>query len=258
MPLLNTADGLYVGASVATKAYLGSSLVWQDSGTPPPVGASLRGITVATPTVRDTTVNTMAGTLNGDTVFVIRSMNYIELTAMSTPSAAGIGSWTLIEKVKYGNVLIGAWKGTVTSDGVKTITLGGSSGSAADGSSNFGLCYTHAGPHVVSGTSQDAGMASTGASLAIPSTSPAVANTHLIGVWSIIQFTTNNPTGPQVALPSSMSSTRVDSGDYDGWAELVTGYEILAASGSTGTRTGTAFVSSHSGLAGVMFAVAHV
>ena len=147
MPLLNTADGLYVGASVATKAYLGSSLVWQDSGTPPPVGASLRGITVATPTVRDTTVNTMAGTLNGDTVFVIRSMNYIELTAMSTPSATGIGSWTLIEKVKYGNVLIGAWKGTVTSDGVKTITLGGSAGSAADGSSNFGLCYTHAVHH---------------------------------------------------------------------------------------------------------------
>ena len=220
---------------------------------------SLREITTGTPTTSSVTVDTAANTAVGDTVFVAQALNYVDISTLTAPSATGIGSWTLVQRVKVGNGLVGVHRGVVTTGGARTITVQGSGGS-----SNFGLCATYAGEHVVDGTPTNGGSpnGTTSTSAAIPAVTLTDPAAELFAAWSLIVFVGSH-SGPMIDTPASMDTGRAQAPHYsDNAMELTIGRELPGAAGSTGTRTavaraadGVATLPAQQGFPGVMFGI---
>lgn len=208
----------------------------------------LRGFTSGAPTTESPTVLTAAGTLAGDTVFFGQSINYAELTDMPGPTAPDV-TFEIVRKIKYGNILIGVWRGVVGTDGVKTITAVG-----PGDTSNHPMCHTFAGNVVLDGAVVEAGTAA-GNAVTLQAVSPTDPAAMLLSYYSLIQFVTEDTAKNQIQIPLPAGQTRGEAPPFDGWVEFVSGRQTLTAAGSTGTKTATAWVASSSGFAGMMFAV---
>lgn len=213
---------------------------------------------MATPTIRESTggasgavtnVSLGAGTAVDDILIVTQAVDFVPVAALVAPTVTGVGSWTQVgATVQSGspNITLKSWWARVSAGGSRTLTM--SQGGNTSNNLVSVLVLVGADPSVpIDGTPATA-QAATGTAQVVGPTSPTTADALLVGNWAGIQF------GGNIDYSTTPMTERTEQA-LNNDSALMTATQVLAASGSTGTRTGTSTISAAAGWVSNLFAV---
>lgn len=190
------------------------------------------------------TIISVPSVVTGDWLVAVQGTEYTVNTDLVAPTGNGTGAWTEIGTLSGTNTKMRAWYKVTTSSGTHTVEM-------TQGSNTYGndvvVVHLRNAASITGTPTANAG--ATGTSWSAPTLTPGTSDALLFWCGLGVQFT-----GTLTITPPSGMTERGEIGSAAGYDALEVSTLALTSNAATGTKTGTANISSE--WATKMFAIA--